>query len=858
MLQARAEQSEKSARSNAAPTSALLRAGSRLNAQLELPAVLETVCEEAVHANGARASAVFLYRQDVAIFVPEAAHGIPASRLQAFQPISRETFDTYARQYGFPRYMPDLLQNPDVANRDYYVEAGIQSAAVAPVRRNATLIGLLITYFDDAPPQMSQERLDLLKGFSDLAAQAISNAQLFEQSQSRLRRLEALRAIDGAIVGRHALKDALGIVVEQVREQLGLDAVSLFLHDGGSGLLRYSAGTGFKTGKISQLGFRVGDGIIGQTAQQAQLAVDLTSRRDGFSQEFIASEQFRNYLGVRLGVEGRLSGVLAIFQRSQLAPNGEWREFLEALAVQSAIAIENANLITQTRRLLRRTQTQANQIRQIVDSVPEGVVLLDDDHRVILANPLGTDYLRLLAGAGVGDSLTHLAGTPLSGLLPDVPSQNEWQEVSAEQLQRIFEVACERLHGSSPTAGWVMVISEVTEERERQKRLQMQERLATVGQLAAGIAHDFNNILGVITLYTEMLLATLHLDSTQRERLTIVNQQAQQASALIRQILDFSRQSVIERRPVELKSFVKEVVHLLERTLPENVQVELRCDEQRSYIVSADLTRLQQVLMNLAVNARDAMPFGGRLTVTMRVAKYDETETPLPDLEPGNWVVITVEDTGGGIRAEDLPRIFEPFFSTKPRGEGTGLGLAQVYGIVQQHEGHIDVSSMVGKGSTFTVYLPTPVTYVHTAEHISEEPLHRGRGETILVVEDNPIIQQALHEILLSLNYDVLLADDGEKALQLLDEHGRDVALVVSDLVMPRLGGAGLHGKIRRRHPELRMVVMTGYPLDPQSRDLLEHGDLLWLRKPFSIETIAETVYHALQADRSASNGTGS
>ena len=253
---------------------------------------------------------------------------------------------------------------------------------------------------------------------------------------------------------------------------------------------------------------------------------------------------------------------------------------------------------------------------------------------------------------------------------------------------------------------WVLTLREVTEERDVQSRIQMQERLATVGQMAAGIAHDFNNIMAAILVYTDLMRSDAEMPATACNQLGIIQQQVQRASSLIRQILDFSRRSVMEQSSLDLLPFIKELDKMLRRVLPETISLRLLY-QPGAYVVSADPTRLQQALMNLAVNGRDAMPEGGKLLFELDRLELLPGETPpVAEMQPGKWIRICVADTGVGIPSEVLAHIFEPFYTTKPVGQGTGLGLAQVYGIIKQHDGYIDVQSQLGRGASFNIYLP--------------------------------------------------------------------------------------------------------------------------------------------------------
>ncbi|NOZ70715.1 MAG: PAS domain S-box protein [Chloroflexi bacterium] len=494
-------------------------------------------------------------------------------------------------------------------------------------------------------------------------------------------------------------------------------------------------------------------------------------------------------------------------------------------------------------RLLAQIHHQSQQMEQTLNTVPDGVLLLDADHRVVLANPVALGDLAVLADAAEGEVLTHLGDRPLSELLMP-PPKGLWHEVKAQD--RTFEVIARSIGNNASVQGWVIVIRDVTKVREVQRRLQQQERLAAVGELAAGIAHDFNNILAVIVLYAFMDRNTPGLPASTRQHLETIGQQAKRAGKLVEQILDFSRRAVIERRPMSLRSFLKEVVKLLERTLPENIQISITCGDD-DFTVNADPTRMQQMLLNLAVNARDAQPFGGRLHIALdQIHIEDSKEAPLPEMEAGDWVRLVVADAGSGIPPEVLPHIFEPFFTTKEPGEGTGLGLAQVYGIVKQHGGHIDVSSRLGEGTTFTIYLPALVTPKAPPLLEPSTALPRGNGETILLVEDNTLAREALREGLESLGYRVLTAANGQEALEVYDQRASEIALVLTDLVMPLMGGEELFRALKERNPAIKIVVLTGHPKENEIERLRAAGLDGWLMKAFSLEQLAQAVARAL------------
>ncbi|MGC9396861.1 MAG: ATP-binding protein [Anaerolineae bacterium] len=354
-------------------------------------------------------------------------------------------------------------------------------------------------------------------------------------------------------------------------------------------------------------------------------------------------------------------------------------------------------------RLLEEVQKQVQQIQRIIDTVPDGVLVLDAQNRVRLINPAGQEDLQALTGIQEGDVLESLGGHPLDEFLT-WSEDRPWREIEAQG--QTLEVIARPIQANSDAPHWLLVVRDVTQQRKIEAHVQRQQQLAMVGQLAAGIAHDFNNILAVMLLYSQMALRSSELPSNLRDRLTIVYQQGQRAAELINQILDFSRSTPLDLRPLDLVPLLKEQGTLWARTLPESIHIDLQEDTD-DYVVNADPTRIRQMLMNLVVNARDAMPEGGTLTVCLdRIHLRTGEALPLPELFPGDWVRIKVSDTGTGIPDDVLPHIYEPFYTTKAPDQGTGLGLAQVFGIVALHQGTIDVQTQIGKGTTFSFTCP--------------------------------------------------------------------------------------------------------------------------------------------------------
>ena len=395
----------------------------------------------------------------------------------------------------------------------------------------------------------------------------------------------------------------------------------------------------------------------------------------------------------------------------------------------------------------------------------------------------------------------------------------------------------------------------LAELKEAQDKMVQQERLAAVGQLAAGIAHDFNNILTSILGYAELLQVVPHTPEAMQANLARIATSGQRAAHLVRQILDFSRKSIRQSQQLDLVSYLREVFKFLECTIPESIHLSMEVGDGH-YLIQADPTQMHQMITNLAVNARDAMPNGGNLRIVLSRENVSDKElcTGCNQRIRGEWVHLRVSDTGTGIFPEVLPHIFEPFFTTKAVGEGTGLGLSQVYGIIKQHAGHIVVDSRPGHGTTFDIYLPPLTSAQNRIESEEMIPVFRGQGEILLLVEDDEIALEVSKSMLECLGYRVLNAANGKEALSLYREHRDEIALVLSDMVMPDMEGMALYSILKVQNPEVKVIMMSGYPLDEKGAKLLEQGIVNWFQKPISFQTLSRLISGALLRNKNDEN----
>jgi CheY-like chemotaxis protein len=372
--------------------------------------------------------------------------------------------------------------------------------------------------------------------------------------------------------------------------------------------------------------------------------------------------------------------------------------------------------------------------------------------------------------------------------------------------------------------------------------------MEAIGRLAGGVAHDFNNLLTVISSYAELVTSDMTPGDPRRLDIAEIQKAAATAATLTRQLLAFSRQQVTEPRCLALEDVIANAGKLLRRLLGEDVEM-ISPDSARKTLVKMDPGQLEQIIMNLAVNARDAMPSGGILTLeTGVVALSDQYASQHWPVQPGRYAMLAVTDTGMGMTEEVRGRIFEPFFTTKEAGKGTGLGLATVYGIVKQNHGYIWVYSEPGRGSTFKIYLPLETSAVSAGETPAESPEDFKGTETILLVEDYAGLRGAARHILLRQGYTVLECADGHSALDLLARSDRPIDLLLTDVVMPAMSGRELAEQFRVRCPQAKILYMSGYPDQAIVSHGILHPDVPYLQKPFSCTSLSRKVRQVLDS----------
>lgn len=484
-------------------------------------------------------------------------------------------------------------------------------------------------------------------------------------------------------------------------------------------------------------------------------------------------------------------------------------------------------------------QTQPEVSLSILKSLDRATAFLHSLNRILL----GLGLLSVFAGSALVFLISDTFTRPLANLVGGVRALETGDFTFALESSGGDEVAevtaaFDRMRTSLQTTQ--------REHKQLEERLRQAHKMEAVGRLAGGVAHDFNNLLTIIRGHSDLLLDRLGVDSSQRRSLEQIQKAGNRAISMTRQLLAFSRMQVLEPRVLDLNELVSELGKMLPRLIGEHIEYAF-LPEQNLSPVKADPGQIEQVIMNLVVNARDAMPDGGKITVRTRNIVIDEDEAKKRSpMAPGSFVLLSIADGGHGMDMETKAHIFEPFFTTKEVGKGTGLGLATVYGVVKQSGGFIYVDSAPGKGATFEVYLPQASQAARKPEAQPNPVVVLGGSETILVVEDETDVRELTCDFLKVSGYSVLQAQNGLDALEICSRDSATIHLVLTDMVMPKMGGAELAAKLATIRPHMKVVLMSGYSdySNGQRSQLPPHAFILL--KPFSRSSLVEKIREAL------------
>ncbi len=504
----------------------------------------------------------------------------------------------------------------------------------------------------------------------------------------------------------------------------------------------------------------------------------------------------------------------------------------------------------------RQIRESQDRLAEIVNSSQDAIIGKSLDGTITHWNKGAEQMYGYTAEEAIGKSISILSPDDRPDEIPDI-----LRKLRLGERVEYFETVRVRKDGQrlnisisvSPirdaqgeVIGASAIARDVTGQRRAEEQLRQAQKLEAMGRLAGGVAHDFNNVLGIVTVCCELLRS--HVTDDALQYLENIGEAAHRGTSLTRQLLSFSRrQATFQPRLLDIGDSIKEVVKLLRPLMGDDVEIVVRQGAEPT-VVESDPSQLDQVILNIAVNARDAMPKGGKLILQTSVQEFDTVMAELHrPLKVGRYVLLAISDTGVGMDADTLARIFEPFFTTKEFGKGTGLGLATVYGIVKQNGGHIWVYSEVGRGTTFKIYLPTADHRLDSTPKAPPDALPpRAHGETILLVEDDPLMRALTRQILENHGYKVLDAENSNFAFKRLESHHGPIDLVLTDVVMRGMSGPEMARELTRRQPNMKVVFMSGY-----TGELLEqNGDSVnptaLLDKPFTRAQLLKTLYAAL------------
>jgi two-component system cell cycle sensor histidine kinase/response regulator CckA len=672
--------------------------------------------------------------------------------------------------------------------------------------------------------------------------------QVEEQLRERTASAALTTVVAQALTRHESLRPMLHDCVDAVVQHLDAAFARIWTLNASEKVLELLASAGLYTHLDGAHGrVPVGQNKIGLIAQERQpyLTNDVSNDPRVSDKEWARREGIVSFAGYPLLVGDRLVGVMAMFARSPLSR--AVLDAMEAVASHIAVAIDRKRAEEELRRseeLLRRAEAIAH-IAGWTLTVDDGVIVTSDEGRRLFGWGPGSHRMDDLLALVHPDDRPRVEAA-MRGALAGIPFETEHRLVVTGEIKWIHRRVEPETDGQGHVVRLIGVSQDITARRQLEEQFWQAQKMDAIGTLAGGVAHDFNNLLTIINGNSDLLLSSIKPDDPMRNRLAEIHKAGERAGSLTRQLLMFSRQQVIEPKVLDLNAVVADMEKMLGRLIGEDIVLTTVLGPALAP-VQVDPGQFQQVLMNLSVNARDAMPQGGRLTIeTCNVTLDDTYAGTHPGVRPGGYIMLAVSDTGTGMDAPTKARIFEPFFTTKETGKGTGLGLAVVHGVVTQSEGHIDVYSEVGKGTTLKIYLPAVKERLAMGKSGHGLRLMPRGSETVLLIEDEDAVRTLARHVLSTCGYMVLEAADGREAVRVAGQHPGRIDLVVSDVVMPHLGGRQLVERLAAVKPGMKVLFVSGYTDNALVRHGVLEAEYAFLQKPFTLTALAQKVREVL------------
>jgi PAS domain S-box-containing protein len=604
---------------------------------------------------------------------------------------------------------------------------------------------------------------------------------------------------------------------------------------------------------------RVGEGVVGRAAAEERsvwtpdvLADSKITLPDGTA-ERLRADGFRSMLAMPLKAGERVIGVLGLGDAPGRTYTEDELALLAAFVGQGAVALENSALYLEIR-------NARDFLQSITEHSPDAIITTDGGGRVTYFSRGAAAMFGCRAEEMIGETVANLypggldeARAVKRRLAEEGPLRNYETGFLAKDGRRIeVSASIAMLRDAAGAAvGTLGLLKDIGERRHLEEQLRQSQKMDAIGRLAGGIAHDFNNLLTVITGRAQLIISRLRPEEPIHRDATLVRTTADRAAALTQQLLAFSRKQVLQPQVLDLNTVVTGMEPMLGRLIGEDIDLAV-IPAAGLGRVKADPSQIEQVIVNLVVNARDAMPEGGRLTVETSDVELDAAYASCHFSVPaGAYVMLAVTDTGLGMDEQTRSRVFEPFFTTKDPGKGTGLGLATVYGIVKQSGGDIQLYSECGRGTSFKIYLPRVAEAATAPDQTRATPAAVPRGdETVLLVEDQPEVRDLAREILEASGYRVLQACDAREAVLMAERHPGVIHLLLTDVIMPRQSGRALAEQLRPLRPELQVLYMSGYTNEAIVRHGVLEPDILFIQKPFTPAALGAKVRETLDRQR--------